>query len=192
MGSRSSTLKAASWIGVGEANKVKRWFACRDTRMVLRVSVPRWSIRSAKRMTGSPSALRLMASSSWPASTARGKRPAMRVVPWRPRCRCRGTATAPVPAANATRRGRPACTGRHAPARDRGSSGGWDGCLDRPSSDSGTPPSRARSAARPERDPCRPAPSGPHRVARPAPRYGSRRSRPDGPLQRFSRHHAGS
>jgi hypothetical protein len=32
-----------------------------DTRMVLRVSVPRWSIRSAKRMTGSPSGLRLMA-----------------------------------------------------------------------------------------------------------------------------------
>ena len=40
---------------------MKRWVPRNDSRMVLHVSVPRWSTRSAKHMTRWPSADRLVA-----------------------------------------------------------------------------------------------------------------------------------
>jgi hypothetical protein len=59
-GSKPRSWNAASWSGVDLDSSVKCFFLASGMRMVLRVMVPRWSMRPSKLWTGWPLALRLI------------------------------------------------------------------------------------------------------------------------------------
>src|ERR1700751_3009758 len=60
-GSKPRSWDAASCRHVNFDSTVNFFFLAREIRMVLRVMVPRWSMRPSKLWTGSPLALRLIA-----------------------------------------------------------------------------------------------------------------------------------